>query len=748
MFKKIKITTYTLLLTFLFFSSKAEIVENIKISGNERISEETIKVYGDFKLKQDLNEQDLNNILKNLFSTNFFEDIKINLKNNILFVEVKEYPVINQIIIFGETSKRIRDQLKEIISIKENKAFIQSNVLRDVALIKKLYSSVGYNNSKVEIKTKNIDKNNLDLLIEINKGQESRIKSITFIGDKKIRDGRLRNIIASEEDKFWKIISNNSKFSEDLINLDVRLLRNYYKSIGYYDVEINSNSATVNNDGKVDLTYTINAGKKFKITKISLNVDPVFDKDKFFSLNKNFKKYIGTFYSPFSIKDLLEDLDELIENQNLQFASHNVEEIVNDEISGIEIKFNIFESEKTNIEKINIVGNNVTNEDVIRGELLLDEGDPFSQLGLDKSIAKIKSRNIFNSVKSKVENGSTESLKIIEIEVEEKPTGEISAGAGVGTNGGTFAINVSENNWLGQGKKLNFEIEVDEESLSGQINYSNPNYDFLGNSINYFLESTSNDKPNQGYENTTISSGIRTTFEQYKNLFATLGLAATFDDLRTQTNASSTLKKQAGEYSELTGTYGFKYDKRNRSFMPTSGSIVGFEQSLPIYADKRSVSNSVSFSNYHSVTDDIIGVGKLFVTAINGIGDDEVRLSNRKYLSTNKLRGFEKGKVGPVDGTDHVGGNYAAAVSLEANLPNLLPESSRTEVGLFVDFGNVWGVDYDDTLDESNKIRSSAGLAASWLSPIGPLTFVLSNNLSKASTDKTQSFSFNLGTTF
>ena len=231
-------------------------------------------------------------------------------------------------------------------------------------------------------------------------------------------------------------------------------------------------------------------------------------------------------------------------------------------------------------------------------------------------------------------------------------------------------------------------------------------------------------------------------------MFATLGLAATFDDLRTQSNASSTLKKQAGEYSELTGTYGFKYDKRNRSFMPTSGSIVGFEQSLPIYADKRSVSNSVSFSNYHSVTDDIIGVGKLFVTAINGIGDDEVRLSNRKYLSTNKLRGFEKGKVGPVDGTDHVGGNYAAAVSLEANLPNLLPESSRTEVGLFVDFGNVWGVDYDDTLDESNKIRSSAGLAASWLSPIGPLTFVLSNNLSKASTDKTQSFSFNLGTTF
>ena len=152
---------------------------------------------------------------------------------------------------------------------------------------------------------------------------------------------------------------------------------------------------------------------------------------------------------------MLDSLDELIEDQNLQFTSHNVEELIDGSSDNIEIKFNIFETEKINVEKINIVGNNVTNEDVI-GELLLDEGDPFSQLNLDKSVAKIRSRNIFNSVKSKVSDGSSDNLKIIEIEIEEKPTGEISAGAGVGTNGGTFAISISENNWLGQGKKLDF----------------------------------------------------------------------------------------------------------------------------------------------------------------------------------------------------------------------------------------------------------------------------------------------------
>ena len=248
-------------------------------------------------------------------------------------------------------------------------------------------------------------------------------------------------------------------------------------------MEINSNSATINDDGNVDLTYTINAGKRYKISKISLDVGSVYEKSIFTPLDKEFKKYIGSYYSPFSVKELLDSLDELIEDQNLQFTSHNVEELIDGSSDNIEIKFNIFETEKINVEKINIVGNNVTNEDVIRGELLLDEGDPFSQLNLDKSVAKIRSRNIFNSVKSKVSDGSSDNLKIIEIEIEEKPTGEISAGAGVGTNGGTFAISISENNWLGQGKKLDFEIEVDEESLSGQINYSNPNYDFLGNSI-------------------------------------------------------------------------------------------------------------------------------------------------------------------------------------------------------------------------------------------------------------------------
>ena len=463
----------------------------------------------------------------------------------------------------------------------------------------------------------------------------------------------------SEEDKFYKIISKNTNFNESLVELDKRLLSNYYKSLGFYDVKITSNFAEINLKGNAELVYSIDEGKRFTINKISTNVDPVFDKSLFLPLNQIYLKYVGEFYSPFKIKKLLEELDELIDKNNLQFVEHNVQEIVQE--NSINIVFNVFEGQKVLIERINIKGNNITNEDVIRGELILDEGDPFTNLNLEKSIAEIKARNIFKEVDYEIKEGSKKNLKVINIVVEEKPTGEISAGAGVGTSGGNFAIGVRENNWLGEGKRVGFDLEIDEESLAGQLSYSNPNYDFLGNSLNYSLASEKNDKPDQGYENSIVSGSIGTSFEQYKDVIASLGLSFSHDDLRTLDSASDSLKKQKGSYDEIAANYGFTFDKRNRAFMPTSGSIVSFRQSLPVYADKSFLSNTFSTSTYKSFNEDIVGASKFYLAAVNGLGSDDVRLSKRKGLSSKRLRGFERNKIGPVDGSDHIGGNYAAA---------------------------------------------------------------------------------------
>ena len=208
--------------------------------------------------------------------------------------------------------------------------------------------------------------------------------------------------------------------------------------------------------------------------------------------------------------------------------------------------------------------------------------------------------------------------------------------------------------------------------------------DFLGNELNYYLTSESNDQPDRGYENTIMGAGISTSFEQYNDVFASLGISATHDDLQTLDSASDSLKKQSGTFNEVSGNYGFSFDKRNRSFMPTDGSIISFSQSLPVYADRSFISNSLSLSRYHSLNEDVVGSGKLFLSAVNGLRGDDVRLSKRKGLSSKRLRGFEKNKIGPVDGDDHIGGNYSAALNFEANLPNILPEnkSQHSSAGL------------------------------------------------------------------
>ena len=735
-----------LFLYLFIFSTQAEIVTKIIIDGNNRVSDETIVVYGDIEINKNYTETDLNKVLKNLYSTEFFENVNLTLKNKSLNINVKEYPIVNQLILKGEKRKSYKEEIKKLIKLKEKKSFIKADLSNDIETIKKLYSSLGYNFTKIETKVRKIDDSNLDLLIEIERGERTKISSINFIGNNYIRSNRLLDIIASEEDKFWKFISKNTNLSENIINLDKRLLINYYKSIGFYDVNVTSNIAKINKQGNAHLIYTVNEGKRFTINKISTNIDQVFDKKIFFPLNKIFAKYAGSYYSPFKIKKLLDEIDALIENNNLQFVEHNVQEVV--EEKSINIVFNIFEGEKKLVERINISGNNTTNENVIRSELLLDEGDPLTDLTLKKSISEIKNRRLFKNVEYKIIDGSEDNLKIIEIAVEEQSTGEISAGAGIGTSGGTLAFAVKENNWLGEGKSLGFDVQLSNDSLGGFITYRNPNYDFLGNSVFYRLSSEKNDKPDQGYENSVVSASAGTSFEQYRDINVSLGLSASIDDLKTEDSASATLKKQEGNFSEFAGSYGFSVDKRDRVFMPTSGMITAFNQSLPIYADKKFIGNTLASSVYKSFSDNIVGSTKIYLSTINGLDDDDVRLNKRKRLSTTRLRGFEAGKVGPVDGRDHIGGNYAAALNFEANLPNLLPDNSNADASLFLDFGNVWGVDYTNELDDSNKVRSTTGVNINWKSPIGPISFVFSQALLKAGTDKTEAFNFNLGTTF
>jgi len=731
---------------FLSLNLSADIVQKLNVTGNDRISEETIKVYGEIVLNEDYSEIEVNNILKNLYETYFFEDIKISLVNGVLNIKVKEYSTINFVDLRGEKSTKIKSKILEQLKLKAKDSFVESRLYDDVDKIKKIYASIGFNFATVEAKIEKFDNKRVNLIYVLEKGKKTNIAKINFIGDKKIKEKRLRDIIVSEEMKFWKFLSKNTFLNVNNTNLDKRLLINYYKSLGYYDVQVLSDSAEISKDDSTTLTYTINAGNRYRVTKISTNVSEVLDKKAFLPLEKTFTKYVGKYYSPFSVKKILDELDLLIANSDLQFIEHSVNELLEDE--SIELKINIYEGSKKVVEKITIKGNTITDETVVRSELLLDEGDPFNSLKLEQSIAKIKARGIFGNVTKTVKDGSDKNQKVVEILVEEKATGEITAGAGIGTNGGTLAFGVTENNWLGRGVSVSTNIDISKENFKGSLSVNDPNFNYSGNAVGYNISRTTTDKATSGYKNNVTSAGIRTSFEQYKDIYLTPGLDFSFDKLTVNSTASTALKKQKGTYSDLSFSYGIRSDKRDRVYAPRDGYISNFSQKLPVYADSPSIRNNYNFSKYQSFTKGTIGAFKFSAAAITGLSDNDVRLSKRISLSSNQLRGFENGKIGPKDGNDYVGGNYAWNTNFELSLPDLLPESTKTDIGMFLDFGNLWKVDYAKSIDDSNKIRSTAGLNASWTSPVGPMTFVLSQNISKASTDVTETFNFKLGTTF
>jgi len=669
----------------------------------------------------------------------------VNIKNNILNIVVKENPMINLVTIEGEKAKKFKEKILELLSSRENSSFIEGNIKSDINLIKDFYRSLGFYFVKIEAEIAKLGKNRVNISYLIDKGKKAKITKIYFLGDKKIREKKLRDVITSQEAQFWKFISRNVYLSKERIELDKRLLKNYYRNKGYYEVSVKSTNVEFSEGEGFVLTFNINAGKRYKFRKVSANVSDSLEKEAFVSLENEFNKLVGKYYSQRKLKRVLDKIDKLSEQKELQFINHNIEETLDGE--SVEVKINIFEGQKIIIERINIVGNSVTNDSVIRSALIVDEGDPFSTLLVNKSINEIKARNIFGKVKHEVLPGSEEDLKILEITVEEKATGEILAGAGIGTEGTSFQFAVKENNWLGRGIKLESQLNLSEHKVSGNIFIVNPNYNYTGNAVNASLEVSSTDRSNSsGFKSSKTGFDLGTSFEQYENFYIAPNISLAFEDIEVDDSASSAVKNMEGNFFNSDLGYALTVDKRNQRFKTTEGYKTTFRQSIPIIQDSSSILNGLDISAYHDFSEDLIGSLKFHSRAINGI-DGDVRLTSRLYIPRKRLRGFNTYKVGPKDGDDYIGGNYTTALSAEAQLPNLLPESYRTDFSFFLDTANVWGVDYTN-VDETNKIRSSVGLSANVFTTIGPLSFTLAQDISKATNDETETFNFRLGTSF
>jgi len=744
-FKKIFFVFFLFFASF-SFNANSEVVNKINVVGSDRISKETIAVFGDIQIGENYENSDISLLIKKLYDTTFFKNIFVEIQNGVMTITVEENPIIHTIVLKGEKAKKYKEALLGLFQNREKSSFINNYIKSDINIMKEFYRSLGFYFIKIDLEIEKLQNNRVNLVYSIEKGEKAKIAKIYFLGDKKIREKRLRDIITSQEAKFWKFISRNVYLNEGRVELDKRLLKTYYKNKGYYEVDISSSNVEYAEGEGFILTFSINAGKRYKFKKISAEVSKALDQEAFMSLEKEFNKVVGDYYSQRKLTSILEKIDKLSEQKELQFVNHRAVETLDED--GVDVKIQIFEGEKFTIERINIVGNSVTNDSVIRGELVVDEGDPYSALLVNKSINKLKARGIFGNVEKTITDGSSPDLKVLKIEVEEKATGELSAGAGIGTDGTAFMFAIKENNWLGRGIELESLLELTEETVSGNISVSNPNYNYSGNSIFTALNVSSSDKTkNSGFKSNKTGYMLGTEFEQYENVFLSPAFDLSFEKIDVESTASTQLQKMDGNYTNLDFSYGIVWDRRNQVFQPTAGYRTKFIQSLPIVQDSSSIINGLDLSAYRNLSEDVIGVAKFYARAVNGI-DDDVRLTSRIFLPAKKLRGFNTRRVGPKDGEDWVGGNYTSAFGLEAQLPNLLPESTRTDFSVFFDAGNVWEVDYSNAIDDTNKIRSSVGLSANVYTTIGPLTFTFAQDLSKSTNDETEAFNFRLGTSF
>ncbi|MDB3968507.1 outer membrane protein assembly factor BamA [Candidatus Pelagibacter ubique] len=736
-----------LLSIFLTSSSYSKNYEKIIINGNERISNETILVFSEIQDNIPLDENSINEILKKLYKSGFFKDVTVKIENNNLTIDVLENPIIQTVFIEGIKRKKTVESLYGILSLKNRSSYNSTLIKKDESAILSFLKDDGYYFSKVTSSYQDLGDNKIDLLYQIELGEKSKISKISFIGDKKFKDSTLKNIIISEEFKFWKFLSGKKYLNENLINYDKRLLNNFYKNKGFFNVVIESSFANYLGNDEFEIIYNISSGNKFYFNEFNLNLPLDYDRANFQQLDNIFKKLKGENYSLNSIDKILKEIDKIVLNEQFEFLKSTVNESIEDNL--INLTFDIDESEKFYVEKINILGNNITREEVIRNNLLVDEGDAFNELLQTRTLNNLRGLNFFSKVESEILDIDNENKKIINITVEEKPTGEIMAGAGVGTGGGTFAFGVSENNFLGRGIEFASDISVSTESLKGIISMNNPNYKGSNRSLNTSLESTITDRlKNFGYKSNKTGFSVGSGFEFYDDLYWNTGVSSYVEKLETDNTASASMKKQEGSYFDTFFNHTFSYDKRDQRYKTSDGYISRFSQNIPLISESYTLTNTYDYKIYNEWLDENIFSFGFFGKTANSLTGKDIKLSDRLYLPASKLRGFESGKVGPKDGVDFIGGNYAASINIATSLSQILPNSQNTNFSIFFDAANVWGIDYSSSLSDESKIRSSVGIAVDFFTPVGPLNFSLAEAITKGKNDIIESFRFNLGTTF
>lgn len=728
-------------------------VREIRVEGSQRVEPATVLSYMTIHEGDAATPDALDSSLKNLFATGLFADVKIDQQADALIVHVVENPVINQIAFEG--NDRIKDEeLSAEVQLKPRQVLTRTKVQADVARIYQLYRRSGRFSVTVEPKIIRLDQNRVNLIFEVTEGDVTKVESIRFVGNKRFSDDTLRSEISTRESAWYRFISSDDRYDPDRLSYDQELLRKFYLARGYADFTLVSAVAELAEDRKhFYITFTIEEGQRYKIGDVKINSALRNFNPKV--LNDKVTVKTGQWYNADSTQKTVDALTDAL--GDLQYAFVNVQANVtrNREARKIDLVFQISESPRVFVERININGNVRTLDKVIRRKMLLSEGDPFNKSKLARSEQRIKDLDYFETAEVKAEPGSAPDKSVVNIDVAEKSTGELSVGAGFSSSDGPLAdFSVRERNLLGKGQDLLLAATIAGQRTEFDASFTEPY--FLNRDLSAGVDlfhMTKDLQDESSYDQKRTGGGVRLEYPLSERWRQSLRYRVERNEIENvQSNASRFIRDQEGQRDTSALSQRITYDSRDSTLFPTEGMLYWVDAEVAgLGGDAKYVSGKTGASYYYPITEkwilNILGEAG----GITAYSDADVEINERFFLGGSNLRGFEKAGLGPRDTTtnDALGGNLFYRGTAEMSFPLGLPEDMGIKGHAFSDMGSLWSLDDSgpEVVDESS-LRLSTGVGVSWRSPFGPVRVDLAKPLLEEDFDKDEMFRFNFGTRF
>ncbi|MDO9638769.1 MAG: outer membrane protein assembly factor BamA [Pseudotabrizicola sp.] len=738
----------------------------VVIEGNQRVDNATILGFAGIRRGQALSQGGLNDAYQGLVRSGLFETVEIVPQGGQLVIRVKEYPIVN--VINFEGNKRLKDEdLASIIQSQQRRVYSPSVAEADAASIAEAYRARGRIAATVTPKLIRRSGGRVDLAFEITEGRVTEIERLSFIGNRAFSDRRLRQVLETKQAGLLRTLIQRDTFVAERLELDKQLLRDFYLARGYVDIQVTDASAEVARErDAVFVSFAIREGRQYRFGGVTtVSEIPGLDAAEFGALSR---VRSGVPYSPVVVENTIARMENLALRKGLTFVRVDPRVTRNDRTGTLDLEFALVRGERVFVERIDIEGNTTTLDQVIRRQFRSAEGDPFNPREVRQSAERIRALGFFSDAQVNARPGSASDQVIVDVNVEEQPTGSLSFGASYGVESGVGVnIGFSEANFLGRGQALSVAISTGTDSTSSSISITEPA--FLGRDLSLSLGAFYNvtSQKNAIYDTANVGTRVALSFPvgEVSRLELRYGLSKNTikgyegKDVGGTIEVNPTLEAESARDGEFTSAVGYtySYDTRVGGLSPDRGVVFRFSQDFAgLGGDAKYISNEVQALAERKILNEDVTLRAIFEAgAISPISGYSTRVTER-YFGNGKIRGFEGNGIGPRDlvTDDALGGNFYAVARFEADFPLGLPEEYGISGGMFMDVGSVWGLK-GDVLDADNNAidtgfnpRAAVGVSVLWDAPIGPLRFNFSKALKKEDYDKERSFDLTISTRF